>query len=71
MVEKMIKSQFSFPECYIRKQAYCDDCKIPLQDTGTRISSLPQLIVMRCPKCKETYNISENELQGQWKWRTI
>ena len=23
------------------------------------------------PKCKEKYNIRADELQGEWKWKTI
>ena len=67
----MIKKEFLIPEFYINKRAFCDNCDVELQDTGTRLMSNPPLIVLRCSKCNKEYNIRSDELQGEWKWRTI
>lgn len=67
----MIRKQYVYPECYINKIPICDDCKETLKDTGRRLMSNPPLIVLQCPKCKREYNYRENELQGEWKWKTI
>lgn len=66
-----IKKKFLIPEFYVHKTAYCKKCNVELYFTGTQLLSAPPQNVMVCPKCKESYNISENELQGEWKWREI
>lgn len=66
----MIKKEFLIPECYIHKQAYCDDCGELLIDTGNQLLSSPPKTVMKCNKCNKFYHINVEELQGEWKWRT-
>lgn len=67
----MIQKQFLFPEYYIKKVPTCDKCKISLESTGTVLMSNPPLYVYKCPRCQEIYNIREDDLQGEWKWRPI
>lgn len=67
----MIDKQFLFPEYYIAKIPKCDDCKVKLQDTGISLMTNPPQRQFVCPKCSKQYNIYENELQGEWRWRTI
>lgn len=67
----MIKKSFLFPQFYIHKEAYCDECDIKLVDTGMQLMSNPPLQVMKCPRCNKEYNISTLELQGEWKWRMM
>lgn len=67
----MIKKQFLFPECYINKVPYCDKCKVQLLNTNTELLTSPPIKIFQCPKCKEKYNIRADELQGEWKWKTI
>lgn len=67
----MIKQQFLFPEYYVQKIPFCDNCNVELYFTGSQLLSAPAKNVMRCPNCKKFYHISENELQGEWKWKTI
>lgn len=68
----MIKEQYLFPEFYINKIPKCDNCTDTiLEDTGARLASYPPKVILKCPKCFTEYNYTENELQGEWKWRTI
>lgn len=67
----MIKQTFLFPEYYVHKEAYCDECNIKLQDTGMQLMSNPPLQIMKCPKCGKEYNISTQDLQGHWRWRSM
>lgn len=67
----MIQKQFLFPEYYIKKIPTCDKCKTSLESTGTVLMSNPPLYVYKCPRCQEIYNIKEDDLQGEWKWRSI
>ena len=67
----MVKKQFLFPECYINKIPYCDKCNVQLWDTNVELLSSPPKKVFQCPKCNEKYNIRIDEIQGEWKWRTI
>lgn len=67
----MIKKTFLIPQLYVHKEAYCDDCNIPLSNTRTALLSDPPQYVFKCEKCKREYYISENDLQGEWKWRAI
>ena len=68
----MIDKHYLFPEVYIAKIPKCDDCKgIVLKQTGQVLMSNPALIQYKCPNCDKIYNIREDELQGEWKWRTI
>lgn len=67
----MIQEQFLFPQYYVHRIAYCDKCKIPLNDKGIRLMSNPPITVLECPKCKKEYQYTETELRGEWKWRTI
>lgn len=68
----MIDKHFLFPEFYIAKIPKCDDCKgIVLQQTGQILMSNPALIQYKCPNCGKIYDIREDELQGEWKWRAI
>ena len=66
-----IKKNFLVPEVYIQKTAYCNKCNQRLLFTGSQLLSDPPQNVMICPNCKETFNISETELQGELRWRTI
>lgn len=68
----MIDKHFLFPEFYIAKIPKCDDCKgIVLRQTGQILMSNPPLIQYKCPSCGKIYDIREDELQGEWKWRAI
>lgn len=67
----MIKKSYLFPEFYIHKQAYCDDCNLPLKNTNTQWLTNPPMQVFVCEKCGKEYHVSIDELQGEWKWRTI
>lgn len=67
----MLKKQFLFPECYINKIPYCDKCKLRLQDNNLMIATEPPKWQYICPKCNEIYEFTSNELQGEWKWKTI
>lgn len=49
----------------------CDNCKIELESTETVLASYPPLYPYKCPHCGEIYNIREQDLKGEWKWRTI
>lgn len=66
-----IKKQFLIPECYIQKIPVCDNCGLPLQDTGRRLMSYPPKATFICNHCNKEHTFFENELQGEWKWRTI
>lgn len=68
----MIKKQYLFPEMYINKVPKCDVCEDTiLVDTGRRIMTMPTQVVLRCPNCNKEYTYYENELQGEWVWKTI
>lgn len=67
----MIKQSFLFPEYYVHKEAYCDECNIKLHDTGMELLSNPPIKVLQCSQCGKEYKISSSELQGHWRWRTI
>lgn len=67
----MIHKQFLIPEYYIHKIPMCDNCKIELESTETVLASYPPLYPYKCPHCGEIYNIREQDLKGEWKWRTI
>ena len=67
----MIKKTYLFPQFFIHKQAFCDDCNIPLTDTGVQLLSNPPLQVMKCSKCNKEYNIKVSDLLGEWKWRVL
>ena len=67
----MIRKQFLFPQFYINKIPYCDDCKIPLQSTGTVLMSSPPQYEYKCYNCGKEYSFKEDEIQGEWKWRAI
>ena len=68
----MIEKQYVFPECYINKIPKCDDCKnVILKDTGIRLMSMPAQVKLKCPNCNKEYDDYENELEGEWVWRTI
>ena len=68
----MIDKHFLFPEMYIAKVPKCDDCeKQVLQQTGHMLMSNPPLVEYVCPKCKKIYNYTQDELEGEWKWRVI
>lgn len=67
----MIKQVFLFPQYYVHKQPICDDCGQELFSTGITLVSNPPLVEHICKKCGKTYNISETDLRGEWKWRTM
>lgn len=67
----MIKKQFLIPEYYVHKIPMCDDCRIELQFTGVELPSCPPLLQHQCPKCGKVYTIPREDLQGEWKWRTL
>lgn len=67
----MLEKHYLFPECYIIKIPKCDNCKVELQDTGIVLMSNPPQYTYKCPKCNKEYTFRENEIQGEWKWRTI
>lgn len=67
----MIKKKYLFPEYYIHKVPYCDECNIPLKDTGQQLLVNPPISMHICPRCGKEYTFNVNELQGEWKWRTL
>lgn len=67
----MIEKHFLVPQYYILKIPKCDNCKINLEDTGRRLLTYPPSSIYKCPKCNKEYYFRENELEGEWKWRTI
>jgi hypothetical protein len=67
----MIKNTFLFPQYYIQKVPYCDICNIPLTGTGTVIMTNPPMHEYVCESCHKKYSFSENEIQGEWRWRSI
>lgn len=66
-----IKKKFLIPEFYVHKTAYCKKCNEALVFTGVQLTSNPPQNLMQCPKCSITVGITEDELQGEWKWREI
>ena len=67
----MIDKHYLFPECYIAKIPKCDECKVTLNQEPYTLMSNPPILVFKCPKCNKEYHYNENELKGEWKWRTI
>ena len=68
----MVEKQFVIPEMYINKIPKCDDCvDTVLEDTGLRLMCKPAKILLQCPKCKKEYTFLEDDLKGEWVWRTI
>lgn len=67
----MIKKHFLFPEYYVAKVPYCDDCDVQLRNTNTQILSTPPSNLYICPKCNKEYYFSVDSLGGEWKWRVI
>ena len=69
----MIKKHYLFPECYVMKVPKCDDCdNVILAHTGNIVTpEAGEQLEYRCPKCNKIYLFSENDLKGEWKWRTI
>lgn len=69
----VIKKTYLFPQFYIHKQAFCDDCdNVILEHTGNIVTQeAGEQLEYRCPKCNKIYLFSENDLKGEWKWRTI
>lgn len=67
----MIEKQYLIPEFYINKVPKCDECKVRLEDTGARLLVDPPLFVYKCPNCGDEYKFYEEEIRGEWKWRTI
>lgn len=67
----MIKKHYLFPEFYVAKIPYCDDCEVQLQNTGTQILSMPASDIYVCPKCNKKYYFSVGSLEGEWKWRIM
>lgn len=66
-----IQKKYLIPECFIMKLPMCDDCEVELLDTGTQYATYPPQLVYKCPKCNKEYVFNVNEIQGEWKWRTI
>lgn len=66
-----IKKQYLIPEFYIQKIPICDDCNIPLIDLQCQLLSSPPKAMYKCKKCNKNYNFNVNDIQGEWKWRTI
>lgn len=67
----MIKQTFLFPQYYVQKTPYCDECSIPLVSTGVVYMSDPPLYEYKCSNCGKTYTYKETEIQGEWRWRSI
>lgn len=67
----MIKKHFLFPECYIAKIPYCDDCNVQLKQSDTQILTNSPSYIYNCPKCNKEYYFSAGSLEGEWKWRVI
>lgn len=67
----MIKEEFLIPEYYVNKVPMCDDCKVALKQEPYILMSNPAKYGYKCPKCNKEYYFFENELKGEWKWRTI
>lgn len=67
----MIKKHYLFPECYVAKIPYCDDCNIQLRNTDTQILTNPASSLYVCPKCGKEYYFSIGSLEGEWKWKVI
>lgn len=67
----MIKKHYLFPECYVAKIPYCDDCNIQLNNCNTQLLSDPPISIYMCPKCKKEYHFSQDSLGGEWKWRVL
>ena len=67
----MIKNHYLFPQFYIAKIPYCDECNIQLIQTGMELLTYPPMIEYKCERCNKIYNISQNDLEGEWKWRVL
>ena len=51
----MIKKHYLFPECYIAKIPYCDDCNVQLLNKNIQLLSNPASSLYECPKCHKDY----------------
>ena len=67
----MIKKEFLFPHYYVHKIPYCDDCNIKLVNMNQRLLSYPPMDMYKCKQCGKEYTFNVNDLQGEWRWRTI
>lgn len=67
----MIKKSFLFPECYVAKQPFCDDCNNQPLNMVAELTSNPPVYEYVCPKCNKKYQYNEREVIGEWKWKTI
>lgn len=67
----MIKKQYLIPEAYINKIPYCDICDRPLEQKNEVLLSSPPMYMFKCPSCGKDYTFREDEVKGEWKWRTI
>lgn len=67
----MIEKRFLFPECYVAKVPFCDDCKVQLSQSGVQVLTNPVKLQYICSKCHKEYYFLESEVQGEWKWRML
>lgn len=67
----MIKNSYFFPQCYVAKIPYCDECDESLVRKNVQLLVDPPSSVYVCPKCNKEYVISDISLEGEWKWRKI
>lgn len=67
----MIKKQFLIPEFYIHKIPYCDVCDRELEEQPYIVMTNPPQHTFKCPSCNKEYTYREDEVKGEWKWRTI
>ena len=67
----MIEKKFLFPEYYILKIPKCDKCNVALKNNNMQLAIYPPKYEYECPECGNIYNFREDEVQGEWKWRTI
>lgn len=67
----MIEKRFLIPECYVFKIPKCDDCKVELQKLPYELLTYPAKYHYQCPECKKEYTFLQNEVEGEWRWRTI
>ena len=67
----MVEKQFLFPQYYINKILKCDICKEILINTGEVLMSNPPIYIYKCSNCNKTYNFKEDDIRGEWVWKTI
>lgn len=67
----MIQNHYLFPQFYICKVPYCDDCNIQLLSLNQTLLSDPPMQMFKCTKCGREYSYRADELQGEWKWRAL